>query len=180
MSDIIIPGTESEARAILGSDGAPVLVDIYAEWCGPCKAFAPTLERFAAESRDAVRVMKLDIEEFTGVAGEIGIRSVPTLLVVRSGQVVADRSAADDDGQGIAPERLHALQDAIDCRQDSGPAGLGLTLASIVARAHKGHLRFAAGGCGTRIELSFETVSSPAAPIADAGADRSESAVLPR
>jgi K+-sensing histidine kinase KdpD len=83
----------------------------------------------------------------------------------------------EDDGPGIAPERLHALQDAIDCRQDSGPAGLGLTLASIVARAHKGRLRLAAGEHGTRVELSFEKVSSPAASVADAGADRPESAL---
>ena len=94
MSGVITPGTESEARAILGSYGAPVLVDFYAEWCGPCKAFAPTLERFAAENRDSVRVMKLDVDEFTGIAGEIGIRSVPTLLVVKDGQVVAARSGA--------------------------------------------------------------------------------------
>jgi len=94
MSDVIVPATESEARAILGSDGTPVLVDFCAEWCGPCKTFAPTLERFAAEHRDAVRVMKLDIDEFTGIAGEVGIRSVPTLLVVKDGQVVAAKSGA--------------------------------------------------------------------------------------
>jgi len=94
MSHVINPGTESEARAILGSDGTPVLVDFYAEWCGPCKVFAPTLERFAAEHRDSVRVMKLDIDEFTGIAGEVGIRSVPTLLLVKDGQVVAAKSGA--------------------------------------------------------------------------------------
>jgi len=94
MSDVIIPGTEAEARAILGSDGTPVLVDFYAEWCGPCKAFAPTLERFATENRDAVRVIKLDVDEFVGIAGEVGIRSVPTLLVVKDGQVVAAKSGA--------------------------------------------------------------------------------------
>lgn len=57
-------------------------------------AFAPTLERFAAENRDSVRVMKLDIDELTGIACEIGIRSVPTQLVVKDGQVVAARSGA--------------------------------------------------------------------------------------
>ena len=94
MSHSIIPGTEAEARAILGSDGTPVLADLEVEWCGPCKAFAPTLERFAAEHRDSVRVMKLDIDEFTGIAGEVGIRSVPTLLVVKDGRVVAAKSGA--------------------------------------------------------------------------------------
>ena len=86
----------------------------------------------------------------------------------------------EDDGPGIAPERLHALQDAIDCRQDSGPAGLGLTLASIVARAHGGRLRLAAGERGTLVELGFETASSAATSVADAGAGRSESALPSR
>jgi len=94
MSHVIIAGTESEARANIGSDGTPVLVDFYAEWCGPCKAFAPTLGRFAAANPDSVRVMQLDVDEFAGIAGEVGIRSVPTLLVVKNGQVVAAKSGA--------------------------------------------------------------------------------------
>lgn len=94
MSDVIIPGTEVEARAILGSDGTPVLVDFYAEWCGPCMAFGPTLERFATEKQGALRVMKLDVDEFGAIAGEVGVRSVPTLLVVKNGQVVAAKSGA--------------------------------------------------------------------------------------
>jgi thioredoxin 1 len=94
MSQVIVPATEAEARAVLGSDGTPVLVDFYAEWCGPCKAFAPTLERFAADRQDRLRVMKLDVDEFTGIAGEVGIRSVPTLLLVSNGQVLAARSGA--------------------------------------------------------------------------------------
>jgi thioredoxin 1 len=72
----------------------PVLVDYWAEWCGPCKAFAPTLGRFAAANPDSVRVMQLDVDEFAGIAGEVGIRSVPTLLVVKNGQVVAAKSGA--------------------------------------------------------------------------------------
>ncbi|MDZ7590007.1 MAG: hypothetical protein U5L05_04805 [Rubrivivax sp.] len=69
MSNVIIPGTETEARAILGSEGAPVPVDFY-----------------------AVRMMKLDVDAFVGRAGEVGIRSVPTRLVVKDGQVLAARS----------------------------------------------------------------------------------------
>lgn len=94
MSEVIVPGNEAEARAILGSDGTPVLVDFSAAWCGPCKSFAPTLERFAAEQGEALRVMKLDVDEFAAIAGEVGIRSVPTLLVVKNGQVLAARSGA--------------------------------------------------------------------------------------
>lgn len=94
MSKVIVPGTEAEARAILGSDGTPVLVDFSAEWCGPCQSFAPTLDRFAAEQGDALRVMKLDVDEFSAIAGEVGVRSVPTLLVVKNGQVLAARSGA--------------------------------------------------------------------------------------
>lgn len=94
MSAVIIPDTEAQARAILGSDGTPVLVDFSAEWCGPCQSFAPTLERFAAEQGEALRVMKLDVDEFAAIAGEVGVRSVPTLLVVKNGQVLAARSGA--------------------------------------------------------------------------------------
>lgn len=70
----------------------------------------------------------------------------------------------EDDGPGIAPDRLAALQGAIESRQGSGPLGLGLTLASLVARAHNGRLRLCAGERGARVEITFETVSGAALP----------------
>lgn len=94
--------------------------------------------------------------------------------VLREGDAVLVR--VEDDGPGIAPDRLHALQAAIDGRQDNGPAGLGLTLASIVARAHRGRLRLDAGEWGTRVELGFEDAETAPADAARGPADRSEAA----
>jgi signal transduction histidine kinase len=69
----------------------------------------------------------------------------------------------EDDGSGIDPERLAALQRAIDQQDSSGPLGLGLTLAGMVARAHGGRLRLSADAQGTRIEMSFAAAAHPPA-----------------
>jgi thioredoxin 1 len=72
----------------------PVLVDFSAAWCGPCKAFAPVLETFAAERAGSLTVVKVDVDEFSALAGEVGIRSVPTVMVVKDGRVLAARAGS--------------------------------------------------------------------------------------
>lgn len=72
----------------------PVLVDFFAEWCGPCKAMAPALEQIAQEMQGKVKVVKLDVDQNPKVTGEYEIRAMPTLLLFKNGQVAAKHTGA--------------------------------------------------------------------------------------
>jgi thioredoxin 1 len=65
-----------------------MMVDFWAEWCGPCKAIAPVLEDLARESAGRVTLAKVNVDENHGLAGRYGIRSIPTILFVKAGKVV--------------------------------------------------------------------------------------------
>ena len=72
----------------------PVLVDFFAEWCGPCKAMAPALEQLAAELTGKVKVVKLDVDQNPAVTGTYNIRAMPTLLLFKDGKVAAQHVGA--------------------------------------------------------------------------------------
>ncbi|MBN2000730.1 thioredoxin [candidate division KSB1 bacterium] len=72
---------------VLDSD-IPVLVDFWAIWCGPCKMIAPIVEELAVEKSGLLKVGKVDVDSYKVVAGQYGIRSIPTLLLFKNGQVV--------------------------------------------------------------------------------------------
>jgi thioredoxin 1 len=82
----------------------PVLVDFFAEWCGPCKRLSPTLDEVAVESPRA-RVVKVNIEESPELASRYGVRSLPSLIVFKDGKAVSRQNGV------VSKDRLHSLLD---------------------------------------------------------------------
>lgn len=65
----------------------PVLIDFYADWCGPCKAFAPQLAKFKNEMGDKVRIVKIDVDRNQELAGKLGVQSIPTVMIFKDGEL---------------------------------------------------------------------------------------------
>jgi len=80
-------------QEVLNSD-VPVLVDFWAEWCGPCRMMTPTVEALAAEYKGRVKVGKLNVDENNGTAMRYNVRGIPTLLLFKAGKVVDQRVGA--------------------------------------------------------------------------------------
>ncbi|HEY8602959.1 thioredoxin [Tsuneonella suprasediminis] len=83
---------------VLESD-KPVLVDFWADWCGPCKMIAPALEEISDELADKVTIAKMDIMENTGIPGQIGVQSIPLMVLFKNGKPVAQKLGAAPKGQ---------------------------------------------------------------------------------
>jgi thioredoxin 1 len=83
----------------------PVLVDFWATWCGPCRMIAPVVEELADENTGSVKVCKINIDDSPGVASELGVSSIPTLMIFKNGQVV-------ERFVGVQPKKR--LQEALD------------------------------------------------------------------
>ena len=72
----------------------PVLVDFFAEWCGPCKMMAPELKRFADMHKEKIRVLKVDVDKNTATASHFNIQGVPTLILFKQGKILWRQSGA--------------------------------------------------------------------------------------
>ena len=80
--------TDNNFESEVLSSEKPVLVDFWAEWCGPCKMIAPFIEELTGEYEGKIKIGKLDVDSNSSVSSQYGIRSIPSLLIFKHGQVV--------------------------------------------------------------------------------------------
>ena len=92
--------TETFDEMVAGADG-PVLVDFWAEWCGPCKMIAPILDEISAEYAGKIKVCKVDVDSNPETAAKFNVRGIPTLLVFKNGAVEATKVGALSKSQLI-------------------------------------------------------------------------------
>ncbi|MBL4606761.1 MAG: thioredoxin TrxA [Pseudomonadales bacterium] len=94
MSDKIIHVTDASFKNdVLNAEG-PVLIDYWAEWCGPCKAIAPVLSDIAEEYAGKLTIAKINIDENAGIPAKYGVRGIPTLTIFKDGNVEATKVGA--------------------------------------------------------------------------------------
>ena len=91
--------TDSSFQADVLDAGKPVLVDFWAEWCGPCKMIGPSLEEISEELGEEVTIAKLNIDENPDAPGKYGVRGIPTMILFKNGQPTATKVGAAPKGQ---------------------------------------------------------------------------------
>jgi thioredoxin 1 len=91
MSELVHQTTDSNFKADVLESSVPVLVDFWAEWCGPCKALTPVLEETAADFGDKVKVVKVNIDENPETPSQFGVMSIPTMILFKNGNVEATK-----------------------------------------------------------------------------------------
>ena len=98
-SDLIKHVSDATFDADVLKAGKPVLVDYWAEWCGPCKMIAPILDEVSATYQDKLQIAKMNVDENRDIPAKYGIRSIPTLMLFKDGQLAATKVGAMSKAQ---------------------------------------------------------------------------------
>ena len=89
-----VAATDATFDAEVKDSDLPVVVDFWAEWCGPCKQIGPSLEEISAEMEGRIKVVKVDIDSNPGAAAALGVRGIPALFLFKDGEVVSNKTGA--------------------------------------------------------------------------------------
>ncbi len=104
---------EAEMNNLLHTSTLPVLVDLWAPWCGPCRTIAPALVDLAGERAGTVRIAKVNVDESPGVSARLGVRGIPTMILFRSGREI---------GRQVGALPGHRIRDWVDSTIGSSAA----------------------------------------------------------
>ena len=107
MSEFTIDVNEENFDSVVMNSDKPVLVDFWAEWCGPCKMLTPTIEALAEEYKDTSSIVKINVDDSPAIATKYGIRSIPSILLFNNGDVIEQRVGA------VSKDELAGMLDKI-------------------------------------------------------------------
>jgi len=93
-SPLIVTLTQDNFETEALKSTSPVLVDFWAEWCGPCKMIAPVLDELATEYEGKIKIGKVNVDEQQGLAAQFKVSAIPTLLIIKNGQVIEQTRGA--------------------------------------------------------------------------------------
>ena len=89
-----VAATDATFDAIVKESNLPVVVDFWAEWCGPCKQIGPALEELSTEMEGKIKVVKIDVDSNPSAAAALGVRGIPALFLFKDGQVISNKTGA--------------------------------------------------------------------------------------